>query len=176
MVFDYTIIIGRLSRQIRTPSKQKQDKENYNKVHANKENCSICDGYFPASRRNEIIRILTLGIINNTTTETNDNTHRFRSIIVQTPVESSQFNIGSTQIVKWKTEVVIEILSSPRFELNPPEMVWKTTARVSDGQVKFVVGHWSYLNIFFAKVYTQGYPRIYGTSEHFTIYSLPIPT
>ncbi|RHZ56818.1 hypothetical protein Glove_396g66 [Diversispora epigaea] len=106
----------------------------------------------------------------------------FRSIVVQTPVESSQFNIGSTQIIKWKstlpvdTEVVIEILSSPRFELNPPEMVWKTTARVSDGQVKFVVGHWSYLNIFFAKVYTQGYPRIYGTSEHFTIYSLPIPT
>ncbi|CAG8702562.1 3625_t:CDS:2 [Cetraspora pellucida] len=106
----------------------------------------------------------------------------FLSIVVQSPVEGDKYNIGSTRIVKWKsslpvdTEVVIEILASPVFDFSPPEMVWKTTARVSDGQVKFVVGYWSYLNLFFVKVYTQGHPWICGTSSHFTIFSLPIST
>ncbi|CAG8762660.1 77_t:CDS:2 [Dentiscutata erythropus] len=106
----------------------------------------------------------------------------FLSIVVQSPIEGDKYNIGSTRIVRWKsslpadTEVVIEILASPIYDFNPPEMVWKTTARVSDGQVKFVVGYWSHLNIFFVKVYAQSYPRISSTSSHFTIFSLPIPT
>ncbi|RIB08710.1 hypothetical protein C2G38_2044917 [Gigaspora rosea] len=106
----------------------------------------------------------------------------FLSVVVQSPIEGDKYNIGSTRIVKWKsslpadTEIVIEILASPIFDFNPPEMVWKTTARVIDGQVKFVVGHWSHLNIFFVKIYAQNYPRISGISSHFTIYSLPIPT
>ncbi|CAG8824364.1 13086_t:CDS:2, partial [Racocetra persica] len=115
----------------------------------------------------------------------------FRSIVVQSPIEGDKYNIGSTRIIKWKSslpadsklkiykisEVVIEILASPILDFSPPEMVWKTTARVSDGQVKFVVGHnWSYLNLFFIKVYTQSHPSICGTSSHFTIFSLPIST
>ncbi|CAG8772414.1 25342_t:CDS:2, partial [Gigaspora rosea] len=94
----------------------------------------------------------------------------FLSVVVQSPIEGDKYNIGSTRIVKWKsslpadTEIVIEILASPIFDFNPPEMVWKTTARVIDGQVKFVVGHWSHLNIFFVKIYAQNYPRISGIS------------
>ncbi|CAG8539760.1 2251_t:CDS:2 [Acaulospora morrowiae] len=58
----------------------------------------------------------------------------FRSIIVQSPAEAECFKIGSTHLIRWKstlppdTEVVIEILASPRYELEPPEMVWRTTA------------------------------------------------
>ncbi|CAG8605151.1 6628_t:CDS:2, partial [Acaulospora colombiana] len=62
------------------------------------------------------------------------NTQGFRSIVIQSPVEAESFKIGSTHVIKWKstlppnTEVVIEILASPRYELEPPEMIWKTTA------------------------------------------------
>ncbi|CAG8663474.1 21167_t:CDS:2 [Rhizophagus irregularis] len=92
----------------------------------------------------------------------------FRSIIIKDSKES--FPIGSKQFIKWKsslppsTEAVIEILSSPRYEFTPPEIIWKTTA----------VSQWSYYNIYYARIYTQNHPRVSGTSDHFTIYSLPI--
>ncbi|CAI2176570.1 2023_t:CDS:2 [Funneliformis geosporum] len=73
-----------------------------------------------------------------------------------------------------KAEVVVEILSSPRYEFSPPEIIWKTTASVGNGKVSFIVGQWFYYNIYNARVYTQNHPRITGTSGHFTIHSLPI--
>ncbi|CAB4398679.1 hypothetical protein RhiirA5_504260 [Rhizophagus irregularis] len=102
----------------------------------------------------------------------------FRSIIIKDSKES--FPIGSKQFIKWKsslppsTEAVIEILSSPRYEFTPPEIIWKTTAKIGHGKISFIVGQWSYYNIYYARIYTQNHPRVSGTSGHFTIYSLPI--
>ncbi|GES83682.1 hypothetical protein GLOIN_2v1566289 [Rhizophagus clarus] len=71
----------------------------------------------------------------------------FRSIIIKDSKEST-FPIGSKQFIKWKsslppsTEAVIEILSSPRYEFTPPEIIWKTTARIGDGKVSFIPFHY----------------------------------